>query len=361
MATLRSGAGVPCGFRATGNPGGPGHNWVKARYIEPAPAGWEIITSEFKNPWTGKTVTRERVYIPSRVTDNLYLGEDYVANLQMAGSKQLVKAWLEGDWDIIDGAFFDGWDSSKHVIRPFEIPKDWLRFRSMDWGFASPFSIGWWAVCPDDMWIEASSGRNVLLSRGAMVRYREWYGCPAGQPNVGIRYTAEQVADGISERERDEAIKYGVIDPSAFAHQNGPSVAERMMLNKVMFRKADNTRVSPDKGRLGGWDMMRARLRGDGEYPMVFVFSTCKDSIRTIPILQHDADRPEDLDTEQEDHAADDWRYACLSRPWIPKPLVPEKPKDLQFTVQADGRVVGNMGVRDRVLQLEKRRKANEI
>ena len=83
-----------------------------------------------------------------------------------------------------------------------------------------------------------------------------------------------------------------------------------------MFRRADNTRVSPDKGKLGGWDMVRARLHGDGEVPMLFVFSTCVDTIRTLPALQHDKDRPEDLNTDMEDHAADDWRYACMSRPW---------------------------------------------
>lgn len=361
MATLRSGAGVPCGFRATGNPGGPGHNWVKARYIDPAPSGWQIIKTAFKNPFNGKTIERERVYIPSRVTDNAFLGEDYVANLQMAGSEQLVKAWLEGDWDIIDGAFFDGWAHSKHVIAPFSIPKDWLRFRSMDWGFATPFSIGWWAICPDDLYIESLSGRGTLIPKGALVRYREWYGAPDGQPNIGVRLTAEQVASGIAEREKGEEIAYGVIDPAAFAHQNGPSIAERMMERGVMFRRADNTRVSPDKGKLGGWDMVRARLHGDGEVPMLFVFSTCKDFIRTFPVLQHDRDRPEDLDTDQEDHAADDCRYACLSRPWIPKAKAEAKPKELIYTANEHGRIVANMSVRDRVLMLEKKRKRAHV
>jgi len=353
MATLRSGAGVPTGFRATGNPGGPGHLWVKARYIDPAPAGWSVIRETFLNPWSHKSVERERIYIPSRLTDNTYLGDEYVANLQMAGSEQLVRAWLQGDWDIIDGAFFDGWAHDKHVLRPFEIPKDWLRFRSMDWGYATPFSVGWWAVCADDHW-----HGNSLIPRGAIVRYREWYGATA--PNVGLRITAEQVADGIAGRERDESISYGVIDPAAFQHTSGPSIAEKIFNRGVSFRRADNTRVSPDKGKLGGWDAVRARLRGDGEHPMLFVFNTCKDFIRTFPVLQHDRDRAEDLDTDQEDHAADDCRYACLSRPWIPKPKVEEKPKDLIYTARPDGSVVGNMGVRDRVLQIEKRRKQRE-
>jgi hypothetical protein len=197
-----------------------------------------------------------------------------------------------------------------------------------------------------------------LLPRGALVRYREWYGASA--PNVGIRITAEQVADGIKDREAGEKIGYGVIDPAAFQHTSGPSIAEKMMQRGVTFRRADNTRVSADKGKLGGWDAVRSRLRGDGDAPMLFVFNTCKDTIRTFPVLQHDRDRAEDLDTDQEDHAADDIRYACLSRPWIPKPKEPPKPKDLIYTARPDGSVYGNMGVRDRVLMLEKKRKAKE-
>ena len=98
MATLRSGAGVPCRMRLTGNPGGPGHQWVKARYIDPAPMGWKVLKDEH----TG----RERVYIPSRVTDNTMLAPDYVANLQMSGSPELVRAWLEGDFSVIAGGLF---------------------------------------------------------------------------------------------------------------------------------------------------------------------------------------------------------------------------------------------------------------
>ncbi len=354
MATLRSGAGVPCGFRATGNPGGPGHNWVKARYIDPAPAGWQILKSEFTNPWTKEIVTRERVYIPSKLTDNHYLGSEYVANLYMSGSEQLVRAWLEGDWNIIDGAFFDGW-SNKNIIKPFAIPTDWLRFRSADWGFASPFSIGWWAVCPDDFWHESSS---CLIPKGAIVRYREWYGC-AGTPNVGLRLTAEEVADGITVREKGETISYGVLDPSAFARTSGPSIAERMMDRNVLWRRADNTRVTQGgsaRGSMGGWDAMRARIKGDGEYPMLFVFETCKDFIRTVPILQHDPDKAEDLNTEQEDHAADEARYACVSRPYIPRTVEPPKKGALTYAVQPDGRIVANKSILEIVREKERRR-----
>ena len=333
MATLRSGAGVPVGFRATGNPGGPGHQWVKARYIDPAPMGWRVL----QDPLTGL----KRVYIPSKVGDNKYLDEQYVQQLKASGSDTLVRAWLEGDWSVVEGAFFDCWSTEKHVIPSFAIPDDWLRFRSADWGSARPFSVGWWAVVGDDydlggrgntavrfggMQVDSGNGTRIL-PRGAIVRYREWYGCSA--PNVGLKLTVDEVGKGIAQRDGKEEIVYGVLDPAAFAEDGGPSLAERMAVatnGKAWFRKADNKRVT-QRGALGGWDAMRNRLVGDGDgRPMIYCFSTCKDSIRTIPALQHDPDKPEDLDTNGEDHAADEWRYACMSRPWVQEI---EKQKDI--------------------------------
>lgn len=321
MATLRSGHGIPCGFRATGNPGGPGHQWVRARYIDPAPLGWKTISETYENPWTKQQVKRDRIYIPSKLQDNRYLGSEYVANLQMVGNAQLVRAWLEGDWSVIEGAFFPEFSEAKHVIAPFQIPATWLRFRSGDWGSARPFSIGWWAVVGDDFHLGQQGGLR-SLPRGALVRYREWYGASA--PNVGIKLPAEDVADGIIARETDEPrgldgqspISYGVLDPAAFASDGGPSIGERMATRKVFFRRADNARVSA-RGALGGWDQVRARLLGDGERPGIYFFSTCRDTIRTLPALQHDQNKPEDVDTENEDHAPDEVRYACMSRPYI--------------------------------------------
>lgn len=336
-ATLRSSANVPCQFHATGNPGGPGHQWVKARYIDPAPDGYKIMWEEWENPFTHEKVRQSRVFIPSKLSDNPTLMADpgYIARLHQSGSKELVRAWLHGDWDIVEGAFFDCW-GPQHVLRPFEVPKDWMRFRSCDWGSAKPFSVGWWAVVPD--WFETPDG--AWLPRGAIVRYREWYGCAhdevTGQvkPDVGLKMTAGAVADGIKDRELGEKVTYGVIDPAAFAQSGGPSIVENM--NGLQWRPADNKRVGV-RGALGGWDMMRARMVGEdfgepyGQRPMMYVFSTCTDFIRTVPVLQHDENRPEDIDTDSEDHAADEARYGCMSRPWIPKP--PDKKKRPVVTV----------------------------
>src|SRR5215470_4214504 len=319
MATLRSSAGVPVGLRATGNPGGPGHQWVKARYIDPAPLGNRII----RDAMTGL----ERVFIPSKVDNNQHIDvEAYKQRLRASGSQELVRAWLDGDWSVTLGAFFDCWEAKRHVVAPFAIPKDWMRFRSMDWGSASPFSVGWWAIVQDDYRVD---GR--VLPRGCMVRYREWYGMRPGEPNVGLKLHAEEVGKGILEREQGETISYGVLDPSAFKEDGGPSIAERIGTGsggKVWFRHADNTRVA-QRGAVSGWDHMRARLVGDGDgRPMIVTFATCTDSIRTIPFLQHDPDRPEDVMTDSEAHAGDEWRYACMSRPYVPTIEKP-KPKDV--------------------------------
>ena len=310
MATLRSGDNVPVGIRLTGNPGGPGHNWVKARYIDPAPQGWEIKKRVFDDPFSGDTIEKDWVFIPSKVKDNKYLGKDYIANLQMVGSPNLVKAWLEGDWNVIEGAFFSEF-GKRHIIEPFEIPEHWTRFISMDWGSAAPFSVGWYAV---------SDGSIEGIEKGCLVKYREWYGTREPGSNVGLKLTAEEVGAGIVERmAEDERLDDAVLDPSAFARDGGPSHAERIYEasgNVISFRRADNKRVSR-KGAMGGWDNLRARLKP--EPPMILFFSTCTETIRTIPMMQHDVQRPEDVDTDGEDHAADETRYACMSRPFIKK------------------------------------------
>ena len=318
MATLRSASGVPVGFRATGNPGGPGHGWVRERYIDPVPQGWQTV----RDDRTGL----ERVFIPSKVGDNRYLGEDYVQRLKASGSEELVRAWLDGDWNVVEGAFFDCWRTDRHVVDPFDIPRHWLRFRSMDWGSASPFSVGWWAVASEaTQATSVGTADTVTIPRGCLVRYREWYGARA--PNVGLKLTAEEVAHGILEREQPDLgqanIAYGVLDPSAFAQDGGPSIAERLARAGVSFRRADNRRVS-GVGAIGGWDQLRSRLKGDADgNPLLVVFSTCVHTIRTVPMMQHDPDRPEDLQTDSDDHVVDEIRYACMSRPFIrPAPTI---------------------------------------
>lgn len=299
------------------NPGGPGATWIRERFeIDTNPRGMRIIRHTLPNG-----AMHTRCFIPSKVTDNRALlakDPDYVNRLYLVGSKELVRAWLEGDWNAIDGAFFDCW-SGQMILSPFEIPEGWAKFRSFDWGSASPFSCGFWAVATDDL--HRPEG---VIPRGALVRFAEWYG--SDSPNKGLKMTTEQVAQGIRERSEGHKFIGCVADPAIFAEDGGPSRAEIFLKHGVVFKRADNRRVGR-LGAMGGWDEMRQRMIGDTR-PMIYCFSTCKDSIRTIPTLPHDEKRPEDIDTNSEDHAADEWRYACMSRPWVkPKPKV-KPPRD---------------------------------
>lgn len=307
FATLRSANGVPCQFRATCNPGGAGHSWVKARYVDIGP--FNIVTDA--------ETKLKRVFIPAKIADNptlLINDPDYINRLRLSGSEQLVKAWLDGDWSIIDGAFFTEW-SSKHILPHKAVmdaaTTDWRYFMSGDWGSARPFAFGWYAIIPDDTWIA-----DKKIPRGALIRIREYYGMKPGEYNVGVKLPAELVGRTIVEL-TEEKLLYGVLDPAAFRQDGGPSIAERLASLGARFRPADNKRVAR-AGSFGGWDMCRFRLIGDNGAPMFYCTENSPHFIRTIPVLQHDKQRMEDLDTESEDHIADEWRYACMSRPYLP-------------------------------------------
>lgn len=313
-ATLRSGAGVPCGMRLTGNPGGAGHNWVKRRYIDPNPRGFQLITDDTEIEIDGvkRVVKLDRVFIPSKISDNQLLMRNdptYILRLKQSGSAALVKAWLEGNWDIIDGAFFDEWDEGKHVLSAADFMKvikpDWLRFRAFDWGSYRPFSVGWYGVVPGNLiW------QDQLFHKGALIKYREWYGSQG--PNKGLKMTADLVAQGVVAREKGERIRYGIADPAIYIRDGGPSIGETMSLHKCNWRRADNKRKA-------GAEQLRQRLVGQEGRPMLYFLDACEDTIRTLPTLQHDEKDPEDVDTEGEDHAYDETRYAVMSRPWVPR------------------------------------------
>lgn len=336
MATLRSAHGVPCGFRATGNPGGPGHGWVKARYITPAPDGWKIIVDSYVNPWTKIPVERERIYIPGRISDHNLLGPEYIANLQMSGSPELVRAWLEGDWDIVAGAYFPEFTRTRHVIVQTQIPAKWKRFTATDWGSSRPFWTGWFAIAQDELKTRTVTDVPVTILPGALVCIKEWYGQARDQRghdriNVGLELPIEDWALGVLKRTLAKGVprpsEYDVVDSSMFDEDGGPSLAERAMKVAHMVGQTEHRlRLRPsDKRRIPGWNQVRARLKGDYEDapPMLYIIGEqvgygaygCAHLIRTLSALQHDENDIEDADTDGEDHAPDALRYACMSRP----------------------------------------------
>ncbi len=332
---LRSANGVPVQMILTGNPGGPGQHWISNRYgLIPFPDKPRVLTRKLANGSSHHVAV-----IPSRITDNRILMKadpGYIDRLHMVGNKELVQAWLQGDWGAVEGAFFDDWDAGRHVLSPFTIPEHWLRFRSGDWGTARPFSIGWWAVASEEMVVQER-----VIPRGAMVRYREWYGCHRDKPNSGLRLPAAEVARQVAVLEAADRIAYGVLDDACFANTGGPTIAETFADAGVPWERSGHKQRVSRGGVLGGWDLMRARLRGnvDGD-PMLFVFNTCHAFLRTVPVLQHNPLTPEDLDTEAEDHIADETRYACVSRPWVagaPGTEATPQPRDIGRWLERDG------------------------
>ena len=319
---------------AGSNPGNVGHGWVKAAFIDGAQA---MVIRQMGKSEGGML----RQYIPARLADNqigLQQDPDYVGRIDGMGSPQLVRAMKDGDWDVVAGAYFSEFSRGRHVLRAREYPRDWVRFRALDWGSYRPFSVGWYVVIGEDTEAVTETQRRIILPRGALVRYREWYGCTE-EPNRGLKLDSWQVAEGIWHRSRTadgtrERYQYDVADPAIFKHDDGPSTAERFAsapMGAIIFAPADNQRMV-------GWDQVRIRLRGyatgiekhadespDLGPPMLYFADSCLHAIRTVPVLQHDEVRPEDLDTDGEDHAADEIRYACMSRPWAQRSGKPKR------------------------------------
>lgn len=303
------GPGVRVYIRATANPGGVGHGWVKERFISPAPPNTPIafeaqVIDKEGNP---VSVRRERIFIPSSVWDNQALlknDPNYLANLAMLPEAKQ-KALLYGDWDSFSGQVFTEWSNHPeyedrkwtHVIEPFDIPRHWRRWRSFDFGYAKPFAVQWWAVDQD--------GRAYL--------YRQLYGC-TDTPNTGVRWEPARIAQEIrrieEEQERGNAL-LGVADPSIWDESRGSSgtVIHMMEREGIYFDKGDNKRI-PGKMQL------HHRLAFDGEgLPMMYVFRSCGPFIRTIANLVYDTVHCEDIDTSLEDHDYDACRYFLMTNP----------------------------------------------
>jgi hypothetical protein len=290
---------LPLYMRATTNPGGAGHFWVKKTFIDPAPpnkAFW--ATDEHGNTITwpkghskeGQPLFKRR-FIPASLFDNPYLADDgmYEANL-LSLPEQERRRLLEGDWTVNEGAAFTEFDPRVHVIEPFDIPDSWPRFRACDYGYGSYTGVVWFAVHPS----------------GQLIVYREMY---------VSKVTASDLADLILEAEAGEKMRYGVLDSSLW-HQRGdtgPSLAEVMIMKGCRWRPSDRSRGS----RVAGKNEIHRRLQVDdftGEPGLVF-FNTCRNLIAQLPSLPLDKNNPEDIDTKSEDHLYDALRYGCMTRP----------------------------------------------
>jgi hypothetical protein len=323
-------ADMPRKYRATCNPFGVGHNWVKAYYIDPAPRGVVI-----RGPKGA-----QRVAIHGHLFENPELmtaDPEYVSKLMSITSIPKRRAWLYGDWDITAGGMFDEvWDAETHLVAPFTIPSHWRIDRSFDWGSSAPFSVGWWAES-DGSQVRLADGRTHVFPKGTLFRINEWYGWN-GEPNVGSRMLATDIADEIVRREKKWGIfdrcDGGPADASIWNEQNGNCIARDMSEKYVDWQPASMVKGA----RTNGWELTRIRLANcvvkdptqdrqvqpedPGFYvfdrtlskdPSTEFFGDCEQFKRVFPYAPRDPKNMDDVDTESEDHIPDEVRYKILS------------------------------------------------
>ena len=315
-----NGPGTRCYMRATANPGGIGHGWVKERFITPAPAMttvWEDVKIRFPD---GREESRQksRIFVPSTVFDNPQLLEndpEYITRLAALPEAER-NALLYGNWDSFSGQVFTEWRNdpdhyhdriNTHVIAPFKVPSDWTIWCSMDWGFRKPFSVGWYAVDYEKR----------------IYRIREYYGC-TGTPNVGVCMEPAAAAREMLKIEADDPNLRGrrilrVADPAIWGTQTGESVAQLFARSGIYFDKGEHARID-------GKMQIHHRLAFDEDgKPLLYVFNTCRNFIRTVPNLVYDDKDVEDINTEGEDHIYDELRYMCMNYVIAPRKNVPPK------------------------------------
>jgi hypothetical protein len=306
-------------IRATGNPLGPGHNWVKKRFALGGSNHTRIITENgltrcaiFGSLAENRTLLR---------SDPLY--QQRVLNA-CKGNRLYIQAWVYGSWDVIAGGMFDDiWDPAIHVVEPFAVPRDWRVDRSFDWGSTKPFSVGWWAQSDGSDYVDKVGSVHATV-RGDLFRIGEWYGCEPEESNVGLKLLSPQIAAGIVEREFALAIHDrclpGPGDPSIFTETDGKSIAGTMSgIVRVDGQQYPGpTFFAADNSRVTGWDRVRTMLgnakpgaEGMREHAGLFCVKTCLKLQELFPVTQRDKVYTDDVDSDTEDHLQDEVRYRC--------------------------------------------------
>jgi len=316
LSSLRSPKGFPPRFRATCNPGGISHQYVKNRYIIPTNRG----KKEYVDPETGNTIA----FIPSTVYDNpaiMTYDPAYVKRLENLPPKRRA-AFLHGDWDVYEGQAFEEFDYDIHTIDKFEIPKHWYRWRSMDNGFSDPFACYWFAV--DEY--------------GFVYIYREF----TRERNDAYKPTYSEQAKRIVELSEGENIGITYVGHDAFASSPmAPGKTIALYYEQAGLRPVVSS--IPDRRlRKAVWhEYLRPFQHGDKTVAKVRIFRNCEKLIETLPMLPEDEKDPEKYAECDFDHWVDGAGYGLVSyhvsksdkpptpaAPPLPWPLRTEEPAD---------------------------------
>ena len=301
---LRSGSRlVPViGLRLATNPGGVGHKYLKDRFINPTRRGQVRHTEQVGDSKRNRSVA----FIQAKVTDNPHVNEGYHAVLDSIPDPRRRAAMRDGDWDAMVGQFFEQWQYSKHVVRSFEMPKEWQRYAGIDYGFRDPFAVVWIAVDNDSrIWV-----------------YREI--CITG---VNADDQAKMIIE--AERTHGELEVMRVADPSMWGSRGTPmSIADIYGIEGCGIMKADNDRIN-------GWSRVHQYLNdgppceihksmGWEKCPMLHVFEDkCPQFVEQIPALPRSNAKPDDAETRNvDDHIPDALRYVCMYAGNYARPII---------------------------------------
>lgn len=285
----------PKHIKSSTNPGGVGHSWVKARFIDIGESN-KIHEITLEN---GKKSTV--IFIPSLVQDNMFLLDndpDYIDRLELLPEKEK-QALLYGDWDIFDGQFFTEFNRNIHVCTPFEIPRDWRIFRTRDYGLD---------MCAT-YWIAMDYKMNCYV-------YKELY-----ESDLIVSEAARKINEMTDEKIQ---IDYAPPDLWNRNRDTGKSTADIFAESRQYLTKADNNRIS---GWLAVHEWLKTYTDEQGQLnSKLKIFSNCINLIRTLPAVQHDEKNPNDVAVEPHEltHAPDALRYFCTM--WQ-SPLVAKKEK----------------------------------
>lgn len=318
---------IPLEVFSTTNPNGPGHNWVKRRFINVAPRGTVVRTKvEIFNPQTqeNETIERTQVAIFGSYRENKYLPPGYVAELESIKDPNLRKAWLYGDWDVTaGGALDDVWQSHIHIVPRFVVPSSWRIDRAYDDGSSHPFSVGWWAEADGtEAIIVLGDGTEFTFcpQPGSLIQIFEWYGTEEIGTNKGLKMSATNIAQGIIDRE------ISMMANGWIHSQPWPGPADNRIrqtidseldtIEKLMSKKGVRW-IESDKSpgsRIIGLQLVRDRLEAavKKEGPGLYFMSNCLASIELLPTLPRDQKKIDDVDTTAEDHCYDMVRYRAL-------------------------------------------------
>lgn len=322
----------------TANPIGESVGYFRRNFVLPSPPFevWRAADNE------GGFL---RAYIPSRIEDNIGADKEAQRRRLSGMGEQIAAALIDGRWDSPIGDFFKEYNDDIHAVAQFQPPDHWFKYITFDWGSTDPFAVLWWCVSDGEIF-EDHSGNQRWFPRGALIAYREWYGCDEQDHSKGVSMRNKDIAKGILDRTYESTSGYVITDSFPFADRGGSDSKGNQSSIATVF--ADNG-VKLTRGntkRVFGWSQMRARLQGVEGIPSIYFTYDCKFAREYIPALPYHPTVSNDAaESGESTHICDIVRLACTTHP-----VVLDKNIPIENITKRDNM---SIGVKDALTQIK--------